>query len=247
MAITETHSTTLPELNSEIDIPEHMESAIVFGHADADGHLAAEGTRDWLRQRDLTVNIVVSTATRNYRFWDNLPYFDLSEHDLVVFVDIAFRFRNPYESLGRLLEVSDAQPEKQFITIDHHPLLRPQTPRNNVQFCDVTDPYDCCLGEPDSELMEVAALCDGSDTMISPTPLLKKRALGVKRAAADLKGVAGDGLLMLIRERQWDFFEALANEDQKLHRSARGLRIASNEASPLLDYARDHYSSVSSK
>ena len=247
MAITETHSPTLPELKAEIDIPAYIESAVVFGHADADGHLAAERTRDWLSQRELSVDIVVSSDTRNYRFWDKLSNFDLSEYDVVVFVDIAFRFRNPSESLARLLEVSDPQPQKRFVAIDHHPLLRPQTPRRNVQLCDVTDPYDCCLGVPDPELMQVAALCDGSHTMINPTPVLKKRALGVKRAAADVRGVAGDGLLMLIRERQWDFFEALADEDQELHRSARGVRIASNETSPLLEYARNHLSSENSK
>lgn len=234
-------------MTSDISLPSHLESVIVFGHADADGHLAAERTRDWLKQRDYSVDIVVSPDTRNYRFWDKLQNFNLTEYDVVVFVDIAFRFRNPLESLVSLLKVADAQPERQFIAIDHHPLLRPQVPRYNLQLFDVADPYDCCLGVPDSELMQLAALCDGSETVISPTPLLNKRALGVKRAAADIKGVAGDGLLMLIRERQWDFFEALANEDQNLHRSARGLRIASNETSPLLDYARNYYSSASSK
>ena len=189
MAITETNSPTATQLKSEINIPAYLESAIVFGHADADGHLAAVRTRDWLGQRGLNVKVVVSSETRNYRFWDKLSNFDVSEYDIVVFVDIAFKFRNPNESLTRLLEVSDRQTHKKFIAIDHHPFAHPQRARHNVQLSEVEDPYDCCLGAPDPELMQVAALCDGSATVISPTPVLKKRALGVKRAAADVKGV----------------------------------------------------------
>ena len=247
MAFTETGSPPITQSKIEIAIPAHLKSAVVFGHADADGHLAAERTRDWLRQRDVSVEIVVSSDTRNYRFWNKLCSFDLSEYGGIIFVDIAFRFRNPRESLDRLLEVSDRLPQKHFIVIDHHPLLRPQTPRHNVQLCDVADPYECCLGEPDLELMQVAALSDGSDTTIKPTPVLKKRALGVKRAAADVRGVAGYGLLSLIRDRQWDFFEALADEDREMHRSARGFRISSSETSPLLEYARNHLPLASAK
>ena len=173
-------------------------------------------------------------------FWKRLNEYDLSGDRLVIFVDIAFRFRNPVESLAQLLNVADQQPLIQFIAIDHHPFPRPENPRGNVLLIDVTDPFDCCLGEPDPELMQVAALCDGSPTAISPTPLLTKRALGVKRAAADVGGVAGERLLELIRERRWDFFEALADEDHSMHRSARGIRRASSQVSPLLERARSH-------
>ena len=216
----------------------------MFGHADADGHLAAERTRDWLVQRGVDVMTVVSSETRNYRFWGKLSKFDLPGYGMVVVVDIAFDFRDPFVSLTSLLDVSDRHPQTQFVVIDHHPLVHPRSPRQNVQLIEVTDPYDCCLGVPDPELMEVAALCDGAPTAIAPTPLLRKRALGVKRAAADVNGVAGDGLLELIRERRWDFFEALADEDREMHRSARGFRRPSNETSPLLEYARSHFPSA---
>lgn len=219
----------------------------MFGHADADGHLAAEQTRDWLVQRCVDVTIVVSSETRNYRFWEKLSKFDLSGYGMVVVVDIAFKFRDPLDSLTRLLEVSDRNAHNQFIVIDHHPLVHPRNLRQNVQLIEVTDPYDCCLGVPVPELMEVAALCDGAPTTIAPTPLLSKRALGVKRAAADVNGVAGDGLLELIRERRWDFFEALAEEDREMHRSTRGFRRPSNKTSPLLEYARTHFPSVRTK
>ena len=168
---------------------------------------------------------------------ERLPKFDLSDYRVVVFVDIAFRFRDPADSLARLLAVSDRQPQKHFIVIDHHPLVRSQTPRQNVQLVEVDDPYDCCLGVPDPELMQIAALCDGAPTSVTPTPLLRKRALGVRRAAADVRGVAGNVLLELIRDRRWEFFEALAEEDNGMHKSARGIRRSSNELSPLLEYA----------
>ena len=244
MALAETNSATRPLLKLDLSILTSLNSAIVFGHADADGHLAAEQTRDYLVDRGITVTTLVSSKTHNYRFWDKLPEFDLSDYELVVFVDIAFRFRDPSESLARLLNVSDRQAHKQFIVIDHHPLVLPQNPRRNVLLLEVSDPYECCLGVPDSDLMQVAALCDGSPTTVAPTPLLRRRALGVKRAAADVGGVAGDGLLELIRERRWDFFEALADENHEMHRSARGIRRRSSQTSPLLEDARSRLPSA---
>ena len=234
-------------MKSDIRIPSPLGSAILFGHSDADGHLAAEQSRDWLVKRDLSVTTVVSSETRNYRFWEKLPGFDLSDYAVIVVVDIAFRFRDPDDSLARLLTVTDSQPQKHFIVMDHHPLVRPKRERQNVQLIEVDDPYDCCLGVPDPELMQIAALCDGAPTSVTATPLLRKRARGVKRAAADKSGVAGEGLLQLIRNRRWDFFEALAEEDIEMHRSARGVRRSSNELSPLLGYARRLSPSASSK
>ena len=224
-------------MKPQITIPESLSSAILFGHADADGHLVAEQSRDWLIQRGVSVDSVVSSETRNYRFWERLPNFDLSSYGMVVVVDIAFKFRDPDDSLARLLAVSDTEPDRKFIVIDHHPLTPPKEPRQNVQLIEVNDPYDCCLGEPDPELMEVAALCDGAPTAVQPTELLRKRALGVKRAAADRNGVAGNRLLNLIRERRWDFFEALSEEEREMHKSPRGIRSASSKSSPLLEYA----------
>ena len=244
MEITEPNSPTILDSTPDASIPGFPESAIVFGHADADGHLATEQTREWLAKGGAHVTAIVSSETRNYNFWGKLVNYDLSDYHIVVVVDIAFRFRDPGDSLSRLLQVSDRQPSKQFIVIDHHPLTHPRSPRQNVKLIEVADPYECCLGTPEPELMEVAALCDGAPTAITPTPLLMKRALGLKRAAADFRGIAGNGLLELIRQRQWDFFEALADEDHQLHRSARGLRRSSSEASPLLDYARNHLPSV---
>ena len=231
-------------MKPEIRLSACLSSAILFGHADADGHLAAEHSRDWLVKRGLTVETIISSETRNYRFWEKLPQFDLSSYGMVVVVDIAFKFRDPNDSLARLLKVSDQHRHKEFVVIDHHPLALPQEPRQNVQLIEVKDPYDCCLGEADPELMQVAALCDGAPTAVHPTPLLSRRALGVKRAAADVGGVAGNQLLQLIRERRWDFFEALSKEDREMHRSSRGARNRTAKPSPLLEYARSLSPSV---
>ena len=195
----------------------------------------------------MNVTTVVSSATSNYLFWGRLHRFDLTEYDLIVIVDIAFRFRDPYESLSKLLNVSDQQPNKQFIAIDHHPFVRPQPPRSNVLFYDVTDPYDCCLGDPDPELMQVAAICDGGPTKVIPTPRLSRRALGVKRAAADVHGVAGQTLLELIKQRQWSLFESIAEEDHRMHLTARGRRRRLSQDSPLLEYASSLVTSSPSK
>ena len=222
----------------QVQIPAFVRSAIVFGHADADGHLAAEYSREHLSERDLAVQVVVSPQTRGFRFWKYLSNYPLEKYDLVVCMDIAFRFRNPKESLQYLLVTSDHYPEKHFIVLDHHPLPRPRKRRDNVTMIEVGDPYECCLGVPDAEVMPVAALCDGSATAIVPTKMLSKRALGVKRAAADVRGLAGEKLLELIRARRWDFFEALAEEDGEMHRSVRGFRRRCSEPSPLLEEAR---------
>ncbi len=238
MALSQNHSAVRPYLKSSMNVATCTRSAILFGHSDADGHLAAEQTRYHLMQKKICVTTIVSNKTNSYRFWGRLADFDLTNHELVVFVDIAFSFRDPEDSLARLLTVSDRLPHKQFIVIDHHPLPAPRDPRGNVLLLEVPDPFECCLGIPDPDIMQVAALCDGAPTNVIPTPLLQRRALGVKRAAADVGGIAGDKLLELIRERRWDFIEALAGEDREMHQSARGLRRQSSQTSPLLDYAR---------
>ena len=241
MALAETNSP------SDFRISEDVASAIVFGHADGDGHLAAVQTSEWLAQKGIKVSTVVSSATRNYLFWGRLSKFDLTCYDLVVFVDIAFRFRDRQHSLDRLLQVSDQLLDKQFIAIDHHPFVHPDSRRRNVHLIEVEDAYDCCLGPPNPELMQVAAICDGSSTAVEPTRILTKRALGVKRASADVNGVSGEALLQLIRERRWEYFEALAEEDLDMHRTARGIRRRANNPSPLLDYARNLLSSENSR
>ena len=216
-------------------------SAIVFGHADADGHVAAEQTRTNLLADGVNVAaVVVSAETRNYRFWDcTFVDLDFSSYDMVVAVDIAFSFREPMSSLDALLKVVDDHPSTEFVVVDHHPLAQPRHRRENLSLIEVQDPHDCCFGQPSEELMAIAALCDGGPTSVKASPETKRRALGVRRAAADVGGLAGLTLLKLLAGRRWDFFEALADESPELHRAVRGRRRSGNEPSPLLLSATD--------
>ena len=165
---------------------------------------------------------------------------DFRGHQLVVVVDIAFNFRDPLQSLKPVLRTVDNHPNTQFVVIDHHPLRQPKEPRSNLSLVEVDSAYECCFGHPSDELMVVAAICDRDEKVVRKriTPEFKKRAIGVRRAAADILGLAGFRLLNLIRRRQWEFFEALAEEPQKLHISARGRRKTTGPISPLLEAAK---------
>ncbi len=207
---------------------QEMSPAVVFGHADADGHLAAEQTRSNLEAAGVLVReVIVGPETRNYRFWERgLPSQDFSKYRLVVFVDIAFNFKDPDKSLEAVLKTADDNPETQFVLIDHHPLKMPQEARPNLKLIEVGRVYDCCLGIPSDEMMVVAAICDGDGKAVASqlSPVHERRARGVRRAAADTHGVAGHMLLSLLRLRNWEFFEALADEPSEMHLSARGYR-----------------------
>ncbi len=228
--------TTIIELND-------ASPAIIYGHADADGHLAAEHTRTNLRAKGIDVSdVVITPETRNYRFWERtLPGLDFGRFRLVVFVDIAFSFRDPSSSLESLLVNVDQHPDTRFVVIDHHPLKQPVKARSNLALVEADTAYNCCLGTPSDELMVLAAICDGDREAVKSRTSreISKRALGVSRAAADLHGMVGYRLLSLLRHRRWEFFESLAEEPQECHRNVRGRRVASGLKSPLLEAARN--------
>ena len=230
---------------SKIHLPSnstHPSQALVFGHSDADGHLAAEQTRTNLQTEGINVNeVIVSNSTRNYRFWEtSFTQSDFKNHQLVVIVDIAFNFRDPLRSLTAVLETIDNYPNTQFLIIDHHPLPQPERQRSNLSLVEVDSAYKCCFGPPSDELMVVAAICDRDEKTVRPriTPAFKKRAVGVRRAAADIFGLAGSQLLNLIRKRRWEFFEELAAEPPKFHLSVRGRRRTTSPVSPLIEAAK---------
>lgn len=212
--------------------------AIIFGHADADGHLATEQTRTNLHAQGIRVtDLVVTSGTRDHRFWERtFPFVDFCGIRLVVVVDIAFRFRNPEQSLESLLPVVDRNLSTHFVVVDHHPLSRPNHSRPNLTLAEVADVYNCCVGSPSDELMVVAAICDRDTKAVRPliSAQFEKRAIGVRRAAADTHGLAGPKLLSLLRQRDWGFFEALAEEPAELHLTVRGRRRSSSPPSPLL-------------
>lgn len=235
----------MPELRVRNTILElqNASPAIIFGHADADGHLAAEQTRTNLEAEGIEVSdIVITPETRNYRFWERtFPGLDFREFRLVVVVDIAFNFRNPTHSLDSLLQTVDRHPSTHVVVIDHHPLKRSARPRTNLTMVEVDSVYDCCLGAPSDELMVVAATCDGDAKAVKSrtSDRFIKRALGVRRAAADMQSMMGPRLLSLLRTRQWEFFESLAEEPAEFHRTVRGRRTSSSPKSPLLEAARN--------
>jgi hypothetical protein len=133
--------------------------------------------------------------------------------------------------------------------IDHHPLLAPESGRPNLRLLSVSQAFHCCLGDPQDELMVVAAICEREESTVLPrsSALFRKRAVGLRRACADVSGVSGAILLRLLRERRWDFLEALADEPSHLHRSVRGRRVAGLPRSPLLESAKSYRPAKPSK
>ena len=214
--------------------------AVIFGHADADGHLAAEQTRRNLTKAGVKIaRVVVSNETSNYRFWtDSFTRTDFSDIGLVVAVDLAFSFKNPASSWRAILATARRYPQTDFIVIDHHPLPSLSSCPVNVVLRSVNRVYDCCLGQPSQELMAIASICDGG--VVVSLPRLRtthlKRAVGLKRAVADGR-FTGERILSLLRRRQWQFFEALADEPAESHRTVRGRRTARSLTSPLLHSA----------
>ncbi len=217
-------------------------SAIVFGHADADGHLATEQSRTNLQALGIDVkNLVITPETRNYRFWERtFANWNFKCGQMVITVDIAFSFQDPLRSLETVLTTVDSNQTTQFVVIDHHPLMQPKAPRPNLTLLEADSVYQCCFGPPTDELMVVAAICDGDEKSVLSriSPKFEKRAKGVRRAAADTQGLAGTKLLRLLRHRQWKFFEALAEEPSEFHVTARGRRRGSLPNSPMLEAAK---------
>lgn len=157
----------------------------------------------------------------------------------MVVVDIAFKFKDPTQSLKAVLDVVDHNPDTYFVIVDHHPVPHPKRSRPNLSLVEARSAYDCCLGTPSDELMVIAAICDGDGAMVGSriSDVQRKRADGVRRAAADMAGVAGSTLIKLLELRRWDFFENLADEPEEFHRRARGRRTTRSQASPMLEAA----------
>ena len=154
-------------------------------------------------------------------------------------VDIAFRFKDPEESLMALLQVVDSYPRTRFLVLDHHELKRPTLERSNLSLVEADSVFQCCFGTPSDDLMIVAAICDRDEGTVRHliTEAHRKRADGIRRAAADIDGVAGSVLLSLLKRGRWSFFEKLAEEPSESHKRARGRRTSKSHSSPLLKAA----------
>ena len=150
-------------------------------------------------------------------------------------VDIMLDGRDPAKSLRALARRAIAFPMTYFAVIDHHPAEGLPKPPSNVHLDLVDSVYRCCVGEP-SDLMVVAAICDGEEAQVRHIACDRHRlrAVRVRRAAADHGGLAGSPLLTLLRRRQWRLLEQLGAEPADMHRSFYGRRGSSLARSPAL-------------
>lgn len=207
---------------------------LIVGHADADGHLAAEQSRrNALRMGARSCDVVVDPRrTAGYRMWRNhLPDIPIARADTVMFVDIMFDPDDPSDSVLNLIELASKNPGKRFIAIDHHPVLGlPELPQNlGIWFTSAV--YTCCFGLP-SWLMVVAAICDRDEGPVAPMidDTMRLRAVGMKRAVAD-RDLAGEKLLRLLAADRWDLLELLAKESKGRHKCVRGRRLRQQPSS----------------
>lgn len=214
---------------------------LIVGHADADGHLAAEQSRrNALKMGARRCEVFIDRRlTAGYRIWSNhLSEIPSAEADFIVFVDIMLHPHNPSDSAGALIDLALKNPQKTFVVIDHHPILGlPALPENlGIWFTSAV--YTCCFGLP-SWLMVVAAICDHDEKpvamMIDDT--MRLRALGMERAVADPE-LTGGKLLGLLAKDRWDLIETLAEEPPKFHKCVRGKRLRQQPLSMGLAQAR---------
>lgn len=215
---------------------------LIFGHADGGGHLAAEQSRKNL-EKDGALNcevIVDPRLTRGYRFWERtLPHFDLGEHELILIVDLMLNPKEPKRSFDALADRATRERDRFFVVINHRLSKKVPRPPSNVFFTFTPTAFLCCYGLP-SDLMVMAAICEGDDDSVKHliTPVLRKRAFGVSRAAADIAGLAGEQLMVLIQAGRWDLIESLADDPPEAHRRVRGVRVADVPPSLALTTAR---------
>ncbi len=212
-------------------------SAVVFGHADGDGYLAAEVSRQNLIADGWIVSDVVvdPTKTPNYTFWENhFQQWDFSHTDLVVSVDIAFDFKNPTRSCEALSHRAWQFPDTRFLVIDHHPLTAGQWMPPNLNLVEADSAFRCCYGTP-NDLMVIAAICDNEMKSVRhlASDAHATLAKGVARAATDVNGVAGERLLGLIERQQWAWLFELGQEPADMHRTVRRKRVTYGK-SPVL-------------
>lgn len=213
--------------------------AILFGHADGDGYLAAEVSRENLVSQGWTVSDVIADPlkTPNYRFWQgHFREWDFSYTDLVVTVDIAFDRKNPSISCQALADHANKFPDTRFLVIDHHELIAGDWLPSNVTLIESGSVYDCCYGDP-NDLMVIASICDKDEEPVKARITEGHRILaeGINRAARDKGGAAGDALMNMLAKKQWAAFIDLGLEPKDSHRSMYGSRISNSDPSPTLD------------
>jgi len=216
-------------------------AALIVGHADADGHLAAEQSRrNAERGGARSCRVYVDAKhTAGYRMWrDHLDEIPIEGSDVVIFVDLMFRPDDVSGSVGALVNLAQRNAEKTFVVIDHHPMPGLPALPTNLIILFTPAVYTCCFGPP-SKLMVVASICDDDEEPVSELidKTARRRALGMERAAADPE-LAGSRLLRLLADDRWDLIEGLADEPKDFHRRVRGRRHSNQPLSPALNEAR---------
>lgn len=214
------------------------QSVLIFGHADGDGHLAAEQSRENLEKDGYQVLKVIAdpAITRGCKFWEtHFQTYDFGKADLIVVIDIMFDRQMPRRSYDALVNRCNQESGRRFIVIDHHPTKGLPARPDNLEVVFSKNVYTCCYGPP-SELMVIASICDNDEGPVQHliTDTHRKRALGIKRAVSDRLGMAGELSLKLLKARSWDIFEHLADEPSAYHRTMYGNRIDQTPISPIL-------------
>lgn len=218
-------------------------NAIVFGHADGDGYLASEVSRNNLAADgwSVTETVVEPSFTPNYRFWEkHFQTRNFDSADLVLIVDIAFDFKNPLVSADALFSKATKYPETQFLVIDHHPLNINGSSPPNVTLRPTESVFQCCYGEP-NDLMVIASICDKDEEPVQNliTDAHRTLAKGVTRASADKKGVAGRRLMSALGNNEWAWLFTLGSESGDAHKALYGNRTRSSKPSAALQLALD--------
>ena len=215
--------------------------AVLFAHADGDGHLTAEQSRRNLIEDgyDVQAVIVHPALTRNWRFWgQHFQDADFGDSDDVFVVDIMLGGKEWKDNCAALLKRVRAEPHRQFHVIDHHPVEIGERLPKNLELNFTESVYECCYGDP-SELMLIASICDRDEEPVQKLLTQRHRhiAAGISRAVSDRNVLAGAPLLHLLRNECWGVFERLADEPADYHRTFYGNRTAKEPLSPLLQLA----------
>lgn len=216
-------------------------NAIIYGHSDGDGHLAAEQTRRNLLEDgcDVTSVVVHPMFTRNFRFWEqHFQEANFGDNEHVFVVDIMLANPDVAATWDAVCSRVKKEPDRQFYIIDHHKVAMPSAlPRNlHVEIREAV--YECCYGTP-SELMLIASICDKDEAPVAAklTEHHRRLARGISRASTERAVLSGQPLLYLLRNNHWSVFEQLADEPADFHRTFYGNRTSKQPLSPLLQMA----------
>ena len=217
-----------------------MTELIIFGHADADGHVIAEQTRRNLsRLKCFDVSCVVDPYyTEGHRAWNRLVEYELEPSpDIIVFVDMMFSPASFSKEANGLLQFAEKHSSSRIIIIDHHPL-----PLSKLAFAENVIPIyrpivaDCTIG-PRENLMVLAALDENQADTVSDRILgfYRDIVIGLRRAAAPSGALQGELLMSLLQHDYWPLLLALGRDDKTFHRLVRGRRPKNDPTSEFYD------------